>query len=45
MEQALTQLEVKILLDDFTYYDDDDATETDTMITQMMMNFEYLHLT
>ena len=32
MEQALTQLEVKILFDDFTYYDDDDDTETDTMM-------------
>ena len=30
MEQALTQLEVKILFDDFTYYDDDDDTEADT---------------
>ena len=32
MEQALTQLEVKILFDDSTYYDDDDATEADTML-------------
>ena len=33
MEQALTQLEVKILFDDFTYYDDDDdETEADTMM-------------
>ena len=31
MEQALTQLEVKILFDDFTYYDDDGDTEADTM--------------
>ena len=31
MEQALTQLEVKILFDDFTYYDDDD-TKADTMV-------------
>ena len=27
MEQPLTQLDVKILFDDFTYYDDDDGTE------------------
>ena len=32
MEQALTQLKVKILFDYSTYYDDDDATEADTMI-------------
>ena len=33
MEQVLTQLEVKILFDDFTYYDDDDDdTEADTMM-------------
>ena len=37
MEQALTQLDVKILFEDFTYYDDDDdddddATEADTMM-------------
>ena len=32
MEQALTQLDVKILFDDFTYYDDDDDTETGTMM-------------
>ena len=32
MEQALIQLDVKILLDDFTYYDDDDDTEADTMV-------------
>ena len=32
MEQALTQLDVKILFDDFTYYDDDDNTEADTMM-------------
>ena len=32
MEQALTQLDVKILFDDFTYYDDDDDTEADTMM-------------
>ena len=32
MERALTQLEVKILFDDYTYYDDDDATEAYTMI-------------
>ena len=32
MEQTLTQLEVKILFDDSTYYDDDDGTEADTMM-------------
>ena len=32
MEQALTQLDVKILFNDFTYYDDDDDTEVDTMM-------------
>ena len=35
MEQALTQLQVKILFDDFTYYDDDDDdddTKADTMM-------------
>ena len=32
MEQALTQLDVKILFDDFTYYDDVDDTEADTMM-------------
>ena len=32
MEQVLTQLEVKILFDDYTSYDDDDATEVDTMV-------------
>ena len=42
MEQVLTQLDVKILFDDFTYYDDDftyhddddddDNTEADTMM-------------
>ena len=32
MEQALTQLEVKILFDDSTYYDYDDDTEADTMM-------------
>ena len=32
MEQALTQLDVKILFDDFTYYNDDDGTEADTMM-------------
>ena len=33
MEQALTQLDVKILFDNFTYYDDDDDdTEADTMM-------------
>ena len=32
MEQALTQLEVKLLFDDSTYYDNDDATEADTMM-------------
>ena len=32
MEQALTQLEVEILFDDSTHYDDDDATEADTMM-------------
>ena len=32
MEQALTQLKVKILFDDFTYYDDDDDTKADTMM-------------
>ena len=30
MEQALTQLEVKMLFDDSTHYYDDDATEADT---------------
>ena len=29
---SLTQLEVKILFDDFTYFDDDDYTEAVTMI-------------
>ena len=32
MEQALTQLDVKILFEAFTYYDDDDDTEADTML-------------
>ena len=32
MEQALTQLEVKIMFDDSTYYDDDIDTEADTMM-------------
>ena len=32
MEQALTQLEVKILFDAFTYNDDEDDTEADTMM-------------
>ena len=32
MGQALTQLDVKILFDDFTYYNDDDDTEADTMM-------------
>ena len=32
MEQALTQLEVKILFDDSTYYDDEDDTEAGTMM-------------
>ena len=32
MEQALTQLEVKIPFDDFTYYDGDDDTIPDTMM-------------
>ena len=32
MEQALTQLDVKIQFDDFTYYDDDDDTKADTMM-------------
>ena len=29
MEQPLTQLDVKILFDDFTYYDDDDDDGTE----------------
>ena len=32
MEQVLTQLDVKILFDYITYYDDDDETEADTMM-------------
>ena len=36
MELALTQLDVKILFYDFTYYDDDDETEAD-----IMMEFVY----
>ena len=28
----LTQLEVEILFDDFTFYDDENATEADTMM-------------
>ena len=33
MEQALTQLNVKLLFDNFTYYDDDgDDTKADTMM-------------
>ena len=32
MEQALSQLHVKKMFDNFTYYDDDDDTEADTMI-------------
>ena len=32
MEQALTQLDVKILFDDFTYCDHDDDIEADTMM-------------
>ena len=29
---ALIQLDVKLLFDDFTYYDDGDDTEADTMM-------------
>ena len=36
MEQALTQLDVKILFDDFTYYDDDDDDNDDTESDTMM---------
>ena len=32
MEQALTQLYVKILFDDITYYDDDNDTDADAMM-------------
>ena len=32
MEQAFTQLDVKILFNDFASYDDDDDTEADTMM-------------
>ena len=33
MEQSLTQIDVKILFDDFTHFDnDDDDTEADTMM-------------
>ena len=32
MEQALTQLEVKIRIDNTTYYDVDNVTEADTMM-------------
>ena len=32
LEQALTQFDVKILFVDFTYYDDDDDPEADTMM-------------
>ena len=32
MEQAFTQIDVKILFGDFTYYDVDDDTEADTMM-------------
>ena len=35
MEQALTQLDVKKLFDDFTYYNDGDATEADKMMDDM----------
>ena len=46
MEQALTQLELKILFDDSTSYDDDNDTEADTMmddvyeVDSVMINFE-----
>ena len=39
MEQARTQLDVKILFDDFTYYDDDDDTEADTMMDVMYKEY------
>ena len=50
MEQALTQFDVKILFDDFTYYDFDDDTEADTMMAGVYEvdsddDFEYLELT
>ena len=32
MEQVLTGLDVKILFDDFTHYDDDDDTEADICV-------------
>ena len=32
MDKALTQLEVKILFGESTYYVDDDGTEADTMM-------------
>ena len=32
MDQALTQLDVKILFDDFTYNDDNDDTIADTLM-------------
>ena len=35
MEYAVTRLDVKILFNDFTYYDDDDDTEADAMIDVM----------
>ena len=39
MEQTLTQLDVKILFDDFTYYDDDDDDiEADTMMDVVYRN-------
>ena len=37
MEQALTHLDVKIILfDGFAYYDDDDDTEADTMMNVVL---------
>ena len=32
MERALTQVDVKTLFDDFSYYDDDHDTEADTIM-------------
>ena len=43
MEQGLTQFDIKILFDEFTYYDNDD--DDSMKKTQMMINFKYLNLT
>ena len=41
MEQALTQVDVKILFDVFTYYDDDDDDDDDDTEADTMMDVVY----